>query len=116
MNYATAKAIINQEAPELHVDDPNPGYPRMVVVRKAEGAPIPFSITLPVSRPEDFQDIPARDAVPEQPEVPATDDHPGHPAIPAQPAQPRRTVEGQVAEAEKKALLGAIKAAQEHLA
>lgn len=105
MNYDLARAIIVDTAPSLIIDPP--GLAGAIVVRKHQSGP-PFSISLVSVNPDDYQNIPAQDAVPAVPAVPATDDHPGSPAIPAKPAQPARTVAGQVAQAEKEQLLHAI--------
>ncbi|WP_213287568.1 hypothetical protein [Bradyrhizobium sp. sGM-13] len=60
MNYATAKAIAAEHAPNLIIDDEIEGQLH-VCVRKHEKGP-PFSITLPVST----------EAMPMQPEEEAT--------------------------------------------
>lgn len=112
MNYATAKAIANQYAPKLLVDDFNPQMPNLLVVRKvAKGHP--HSITLISLDPSRYSDIPARDAVAAVPAIPASADHPGTPEIPAQPAVAGRTAAGQLAEAEQKLLTDALDAAQQ---
>lgn len=113
MNYDLAKAIITERAPDL-VLDPDGGRAHICVRKSKDGAP--FSIMLTSADPASFQPIAAQDATPEIPAVPATDDHPGHPAIPARPAVVARTVEGQVAEAEKTILIHAIDAAVRMLA
>lgn len=110
MDYATAKAIAAEVAPDLHIDDFNPAIPSVLAVRKTPTG-TPFNIMLPVAIADDVHDIPARDAIPEQPAIPATEDHPGRPAIPAQPAVAARTKAGLIAEMERTALLDALKAA-----
>lgn len=115
MDYETARAIASEAAPDLHIDDFNPAMPSTLVVRKTKGASTPFNIMIPVALESSFQDIPGRDAIPEQPAVPPTDDHPGRPAIPAQPAVKPRTKAGQIAEAERNCLIDAINAAKAHL-
>lgn len=110
MNFSTAAAIAKQHAPNLTIDPFNPALPNALIVRPSPTGS-PFSIHLPHTLPGTFQDIPAMDAIAEQPAVEASDDHPGHPAIPAQPAQPARTIAGQEAEAEKRSLLISLDAA-----
>lgn len=107
MNYDTAKAIATEIAPQLIVDPPHPELTELFSVRRhAMGAP--FSIHLMTADPAAFQPIAAQDATPEIPAVPATEDHPGTPAIPARPAVIARTVEGQVAEAERMHLVHSL--------
>lgn len=112
MNHALAAAITAEYAPKLIVDPPISD--RMLVVRAKEKG-TPFSITLSDSLLEAFQDIPGREAQPEQAAVEPTDDHPGSPYIPAQPAVGARTVEGQRAEAERRMLIQSLDTAKQVL-
>lgn len=114
MDHATAKAIALEYAPELHIDDFNPDIPSAMVVRRKESG-APFNITIPVALEDGIEDIPARDAIPEQPAIPATDDHPGRPAIPGQPAVKARTKAGIIAEMERSSLISALEMAKVHL-
>lgn len=114
MNYDQAKAIITEVAPDLIVD-PDNGHAHICVRKSEAGAP--FSIMLTSLDPASYRPIAAQDATPEVPAIEASDDHPGgQPLIPARPAVVARTVEGQVAEAEKTMLLNAIDAANKMLA
>lgn len=115
MDYETAKAIALEAAPDLYIDDFNPNMPSTLVIRKTKGAGTPFNLMIPVSVTDGIEDIPGRDAIPEQPAIEPTDDHPGRPAIPARPAIKARTKAGQIAEMEQIALLDAIKAAKDHI-
>lgn len=115
MDYETARAIALDAAPDLHIDDFNPSMPSTLVVRKTKGSGTPFNIMIPVALEDSFEDIPGRDAIPEQPAIEPTDDHPGRPAIPARPAVKARTKAGQIAEVERDSLLDAIKSARKIL-
>lgn len=112
MDYETARAIALEVAPDLHIDDFNPNVPSTLVVRKSKGSGTPFNIMIPVSTEEGVEDIPGREAIPEQPAIEPTEDHPGRPAIPAQPAIPARTKAGIIAEMERKSLVDAVNTAK----
>lgn len=60
MDYKTAKTIIATYKPDFLVDDANPDFPAMFVVRRTE-AGHPFSIHLPDSRGRETVD-PEREA------------------------------------------------------
>ena len=114
MDHATAKAIAAEYAPDLHIDDINPDIPMALVVRRKKDS-APFNIAVPVALEDGIEDIPGRDAVPEQPAIPATADHPGRPAIPGQPAVQARTKAGLLAEMERSSLISALDAAKVNL-